>query len=127
MSEALYLLDSNILIYILQGRPAILRERVEAHAPGALVTSVICYAEVLHGVRTPDQAKALDALVQRIAVLPLGTDAARHYARLPFRRTRFDRLIAAQALAAGLTIVTANHSDFADVPGLRVENWISPE
>ena len=34
-----------------------------------------------------------------------------------------DRLIAAHALALDLTLVTNNERDFADVPGLRIENW----
>ena len=49
--------------------------------------------------------------------------AAREYARLPFKRARFDRLLAAHALSLGVTIITNNESDFADVPGLTVENW----
>ena len=42
---------------------------------------------------------------------------------LPFKRARFDRLLAAHALSLGVTIITNNESDFADVPGLTVENW----
>ena len=38
---------------------------------------------------------------------------------------RFDRLIAAHALSLGLTLVTDNERDFADVPELTVENWTS--
>ncbi len=45
------------------------------------------------------------------------------YASIPFKRSRFDRLIAAQALSLGLTLVTNNERDFADVPDLKVENW----
>jgi len=36
-----------------------------------------------------------------------------------------DLLIAAQALALGLTVVTANVDEFSRVPGLGVENWLS--
>jgi tRNA(fMet)-specific endonuclease VapC len=42
---------------------------------------------------------------------------------LPFRRASYDRLIAAHALSLDLTLITNNEGDFADVPGLRVENW----
>ena len=35
-----------------------------------------------------------------------------------------DLLIAAQALALGLTLVTDNEGEFSLVPGLRVENWL---
>ena len=49
--------------------------------------------------------------------------AAREYAKLPFKRARFDRLLAAHALSIGATVVTNNEADFADVPGLKIENW----
>ena len=54
-------------------------------------------------------------------VTPL--EMARAYATLRFRRASYDRLIAAHALSLGLTVVTDNEADFADVPGLKVENW----
>ena len=40
-------------------------------------------------------------------------------------RDTMDRLIAAQAVSAGLTLVTNNEADFRDYPGLKVENWVS--
>ena len=43
--------------------------------------------------------------------------------QLPFKRGSYDRLIAAHALSLGLTVVTGNTKHFADVPGLKVENW----
>jgi tRNA(fMet)-specific endonuclease VapC len=39
------------------------------------------------------------------------------------RRKDFDRLIGAHALATGCTLVTANASDFADIPGLSLKSW----
>ena len=56
-------------------------------------------------------------------VVPFDQAAAQIYARLPFRRHRFDRLIAAHALALDVTLVTANERDFRDIAALRVENW----
>jgi tRNA(fMet)-specific endonuclease VapC len=38
----------------------------------------------------------------------------------------YDILLAAQAVAAGLTLVTANTDEFQRVPGLAVENWQVP-
>lgn len=61
-----------------------------------------------------------------VEALPFESIAGLSYARLPFRRARYDRLIGAHALALGLTVVTANEADFADIPGLKIENWTLP-
>ena len=45
------------------------------------------------------------------------------YCEIPFKRNRFDRLIAAHALSLGLTLVTNNEADFSDISGLGIENW----
>jgi tRNA(fMet)-specific endonuclease VapC len=56
-------------------------------------------------------------------MLPFDEAAARAYARLPFKRARFHRLLAAHALSIGAAVVTGNVTDFADIPGLQVEDW----
>lgn len=125
MIEPLYLLDSNICIYLLEGLSDAARQRVEARLPGEVVTSAICLAEVMRGVdRADDKAFAkAERLFKVIPPLDFGAAAALSHVGLPFRRHSFDRLIAAHALSAGLTLVTNNEVDFADVPGLKVENW----
>lgn len=77
---------------------------------------------VAYGDRVAE-AEDLQALLVEVDVLPFDRRAAEAYAHLPFRRARFDRLIAAHASALGLTLVTNNERDFADIPGLTVENW----
>lgn len=125
MAEPRFLLDTNICIYILndaQGRAA---RAVEAQARGRVVSSTIVMAEVLRGVPENDIAGRLivDRFFRLVQALAFDAAAAEVYARLPFRRARLDRLIAAQALAAGLTLITNNERDFADIPDLRLENW----
>ncbi|KPF71543.1 twitching motility protein PilT [alpha proteobacterium AAP81b] len=123
MAEPLFLLDSNICIYILAdggGAPA---RRLAEQARGSVVTSAICFAEVMRGARHGLSSPGAERLFQAVAPLPFGTEAARAYAGLRFRRGSFDRLIAAHAMALGLVLVTANTRDFADIPGLRVEDW----
>lgn len=86
---------------------------------------MISFAEVSLGTvlgKAPPQ-DALDAFVGAIPLLEFGVEAARAYARLPFKRARFDRLLAAHALSVNATIITNNERDFADVPGLVTENW----
>ena len=127
MADPIFLLDSNICIYVLEGRGEKLRDRIEARSPGELVTSSIVYAEVIRGLDPRDHKKFARAerLFDAFPIQPFDREAARHYRSVPFRRGRFDRLIAAHALALGLTIVTSNRADFTDVPGLKVEDWTS--
>lgn len=125
VTEPRFLLDSNICIYILGDLTGPAARRLATEAEGAVVTSVIALAEVergLHGVSSAERAAA-DAMFEAIAVLAFDRAAAERYAMLPFRRARFDRLIAAHALSLDLTLVTNNERDFADIPGLKVENW----
>ena len=93
--------------------------------PGEIAASSITYAEVLRGV-DPENARAMAAIKAFFSVcrvLPFEELAAEVYQRVPFRRGRFDRLIGAHAVALGLIVVTNNERDFADIPGLMVENW----
>lgn len=124
-AEPRYLLDTNICIFILDAVSPLLRSRLEQVEAGGLATSTIVLAELLRGadLNAPEARARLDALLTVVPALPFDDDAARAYARLPFRRARFDRLIAAHALSRGLTVITANVRDFADVPGLAVEDW----
>jgi tRNA(fMet)-specific endonuclease VapC len=120
-----WLLDSNIGIYLLQGNAPHALRRLSQCAMGSVVTSTICLGEMLVGLR-PAERSALQQLLSVLGVLPFDEAAARVYATLPFRRASYDRLIAAHALSQGLTVITANTADFADVPGLAVEDWMQP-
>jgi tRNA(fMet)-specific endonuclease VapC len=121
--EPRFLLDTNILIYIAAGDTQPLRVRMEQCVPGSVVTSTLCVAEALFGI---GDAVQLRAVIDTFEAVPFDLDAARTFPSIPFHRGRLDRLIAAQALSRDLTIITNNERDFADVPGLRVENWTMP-
>jgi tRNA(fMet)-specific endonuclease VapC len=120
-----HLLDSNILIGIAIAANNRLRANVAACDAGDLATSAISFAEVAYGSMRgkPPLLNNLRALIEEVEVLPFDDAAALVYANLPFKRASYDRLIAAHALSLGLTVVTDNEADFADVPGLMVENW----
>lgn len=120
-----YLLDSNILIAIgLDIDDAVVSRAAECDADD-MVTSAIAFAEVVHGSERgkPPPLDKLAILAEEIPVLPFDDNAARAYASISFKRASYDRLIAAHALSLGLTVVTGNDKHFADVPGLKVENW----
>lgn len=120
-----YLLDSNVIIRMVLGIGDALRQRAGGCEEGDIVTSAIAYAEVAFGSLNgkPPEFEKLQALVEEVPVLSFDYKAAQTYAALPFRRGSYDRLIAAHALSEDLIVVTDNVADYADVPGLKVENW----
>ena len=121
----IYLLDANSIIYLLSGAYPGLSNRVAETEAGAIGVPTIAFAEVIHGSSKgrPPPLSLLDAFVEEIPLLPFDEAAARVYARVPFKRHSYDRLIAAIALSRGLIVISRNTKDFADVPGLVVENW----
>ena len=119
-----FMLDSDICIYLLKNLSPRLTRRVRDQEEGSLFLSAISFAEVGLGARDkPEEQDALRRLAGDLIILSFDAAAARRYAVLPFRRSKFDRLIAAHALATGLTLVTNNEAQSADIPGLAVENW----
>lgn len=122
----LFLIDSDLAIYSMGGEvDSRLNQRLGTCAPGQVLISAVSFAEVALGTWNgkPPKQEVLDAFVQAVPIVEFDEAAAREYAKLPFKRARFDRLLAAHALSIGATVVTNNEEDFADVPGLKVENW----
>ena len=120
-----FLIDSDCAVYVLTAQHPALGERLVQCDPGVVAISAISFAEVARGTHAgkPPPSELLEAFIREIPLIPFDEAAARIYARLPFKRARFDRLLAAHALSIGATVITNNESDFADVPGLTVENW----
>ena len=120
-----YLIDANSAVYAMDVGNDSLKARIADTTAGELAISAISYAELAYGtnVGKPPPPEVLEAFIQAIPLLPFDESAAREYAKLPFKRARFDRLLAAHALSIGAVVVTNNEADFADVPGLVVENW----
>lgn len=72
--------------------------------------------------------RTLDVLLEILPVLDfdfeMGAVHGKIVAGLGFsRRKIIDRMIAATALVHDLTVITLNSADFADVPGLRIDDW----
>ena len=123
-----YLIDANAAVYAMDEGHEVLTTRIADCARGEIAISVISYAEFAYGtdVGKPPPAEILEAFIEAIPLFPFDEAAARVIAQLPFNRARFDRLLAAHALSIGATVITNNEADFADVPGLKVENWTLP-
>ena len=120
-----YLIDANSAVHSMDDGYEELKARIADSDAGSIAISVISYAEVAYGTYggKPPSPEVLEAFIDAIPMVPFDEAAAREYARLPFKRARFDRLLAAHALSIGAVVITSNVSDFADVPGLKVENW----
>jgi tRNA(fMet)-specific endonuclease VapC len=121
-----FLIDSDLAIYSMGGeRDSVLNQRLASCSPGEVAISAISFAEVALGTwqGKPPRQDVLDAFVRAIPIVEFDEAASREYAKLPFKRARFDRLLAAHALSIGAKVVTSNQADFADVPGLVTENW----
>ena len=119
-----YLIDANLCINLLDGGSEAAARRLALCDVGQVVTSAVVYAEVMIGAEQRGEADKAIAFFAQVPVLPFDEAAGRVYSRLPFKRGSYDRLIAAHALALGLTLVTSNVGDFKDVPGLKVEDWV---
>jgi tRNA(fMet)-specific endonuclease VapC len=120
-----YLIDTDCAVYAMTAQFPALGERLSDCVPGEVALSAVSYAEIALGseLGKPPPPDILEAFVRAVPILPFDEAAAREYARLPFKRARFDRLLAAHALSIGAVVITNNKADLADVPGLVVENW----
>ena len=136
-----YMLDTNILIYLIKNKPPIVGERVRALAvDDELCMSFFTFSELLKGAeRSTRKSAVLRRLDELTRVVPVryGVNRAlcEHYA-MQFSRLREagtpiganDLWIACHALAEDCTVVTNNMREFERVVGLRLENWaLSPE
>ena len=131
-----YLLDTNIVIYVLKRRPVEVLAAFNANA-SRMAISALTLAELLHGAekssRVSENLSAIEDFCSRLDVLPYGSKAARHYGAI---RAALEKLgtpigvndlhIAGHARSEGLVLVTNNLSEFERVPALEVENWVRP-
>ena len=129
------LLDTNICIYLIKNNPPEARKHFAAYAPGEIGIASVSVAELYYGVEKSaareKNARALEALLLPLEIVPFDTAAARRYgsirAMLEKRGTpvgAMDMLIAAVALANNCTLITHNLREFERIDGLRSESWV---
>lgn len=132
----IWLLDTNIFIPALNGRPSIRARLNEAAAGGEVVTSVLVLAELLHGAqcskRSADNIRAVEKELSRMRILPVTERISRRFADLKtalrqngIAKSDVDLLIATTALDIGATLVTNDSALLVrDIPALVVESWL---
>ena len=131
----MFMLDTDICIYVINGRDAALQRRFESNARIICISS-ITYAELCfgaaHSARVEDNIRELDAFCLDLDILPFDANAGVHYGEIRQALTQRGRvigandlLIAAHARSAGATLVTNNEGEFGRVPELRMVNWLA--
>ncbi|MGD9872422.1 MAG: tRNA(fMet)-specific endonuclease VapC [Thauera sp.] len=128
-----YLLDTNIVIYVIKRRPLSALALFNENA-GHMAISSITLAELMHGAEKSNaptrSLSAVEDFCSRLEVLPYGPKAAMHYgnirAQLESRGQTIgvnDLHIAAHARSEGLTLVSNNLREFERVEALQLANW----
>ncbi len=135
----MYMLDTNILIFCMRHPGSVCAARVASHLGTDVCISVVTYAELefgIHNSKMPEQSRiAVDRILAGISIEDFDRRAAIHFgAILADLKQRHkdrmnqdrDKMIAAHARSRGYVLVTDNTKDFADIPGLVLENWREP-
>ncbi len=129
----MYLLDSNILIYLLKSQGNV-KHHLQTKSPQQIKVPAPALFELEYGTAKSQkpqlQRNFIDTVVLKFDILPLDYPSAKAAGILRSGLEGkgnligpYDLLIAGIALAHNLTVVTRNTREFARVPGLRVENW----
>ena len=131
----MFMLDTDICIYLINERDEALRNKFESNAHAICISS-ITYAELCfgaaHSARGEDNRREIEDFCLDLDILSFDAVAGTHYGQIREALTREGRiigandlLIAAHARGADATLITNNEGEFRRVPGLRLENWLS--
>ena len=129
-----YLLDTNICIYLLKGRSERLVQKITSHSVSDLAISMVSVAEltygVIHSTKVEENRLTLMKFLSPFQLLEFGLQDALVFGTIENQLRQkgkpidpFDTLIAAQAIARTMTLVT-NDKHFSHVPSLNIENWM---
>lgn len=131
----MYMLDTDICIYIIKRKPKNVLNRLKLLETGQLAMSSITFAELMNGAKKSQHVEAnvekLNALSELMDILPFDKRAALIYGDVRSSLEKrgetigsIDLLIAAHALSLDLILVTNNEKEFRRVDGLKIENWV---
>lgn len=128
-----YLLDTNIVAFMLRNRRDVLDRMLEVGVDNCHI-SEITYAELLYGVKCSSHPKqnlrALATFIRGIDVIPIGnsievfSDTKAYLRKIGKMVDDADLLIGATAIANDMIMVTENIRHFENMPGIKLENWV---
>ncbi len=129
----MFLLDTDTVIYSLKGH-ATVKRNLERNLDAALKICIVTLMELYYGAYKSQKVASnlgkVKHLEAALEVIPLGVESAEVFAMLKADLEKtgtplddFDTILAACALAHGLTLVTNNVKHFKRIKGLQIENW----
>jgi tRNA(fMet)-specific endonuclease VapC len=134
MNEFIYLLDTNIISDLIRNPQGHIFEKIKIFGEESICTSIVVAAELRYGIhkkKSDRLTRQVIAILSHIDILSLEAPADEYYSKLRvFLENKGtpigpnDMLIAAQALALDLTLITANINEFSRIPDLKVDNWL---
>lgn len=131
-----HMLDTNIVSDLIRNPSGIVCDRIRKVGERSVCVSIIVAAEIRFGCAKKGSerlTRQAEAVLKALPILPLESPADRLYADIRAGLEHCgtpigpnDLLIAAHARHLGYALVTDNTDEFKRVPGLRVENWLTP-
>lgn len=129
-----YLLDTNIVIYVLKRRPVEVLAVFNTNASRMAISS-ITLSELMYGAEKSQNInrnlEAIEEFVSHLDVLPYDSKASQHYGQIKATLERKGEIIgendihiAAHAISQGLILVSNNLKEFNRVRNLALENWV---
>ena len=129
-----YLLDTNIVSDLVRHPRGKISDRISVVGEADVCTSIIVAAELRYGSAKKNSsqlAAQLNTILGAIEVLALEAPVDAIYGMIRAALERIgqpiggnDMLLAAQALALDLILVTDNERELSRIDGLRIENWL---
>jgi len=131
----MFLLDTNICIYIINKRPPHVLDIFEKTDIREIKLSSVSVAEMEYGASKSAfrerNRRALLAFASPFEIIPFDDTDAEVFGSLKANLEQrgvpigpYDLQIASQAINRDYTLVTNNISEFARIRGLRLENWV---
>lgn len=131
----MYLLDTNICIYLIKKKYPDLVEKIMKKDNFDISISAVTVAELEYGIaKSFYPKKNRDTLLEFLApfeIIPFTEKDCENFGFLRVYLNKkgtpigpYDLQIAAQCILRDLCIVTNNVKEFERVPGINLENWI---
>lgn len=132
----IYMLDTNICIYIIKNSPRSVIEKFHSLQMGDIGISSITLAELEYGVaksaHTVKNQEALTKFIFPLDICDFDSKAAEIYGNIRVNLEKkgksigsMDMLIAAHAISLDVRLITNNEKEFNRIKHLQLENWVN--